>query len=295
MANNPLIYAVTVNWNKPDDSQLCLESLFKQDLPNLKVLFVDNGSNDGSVSMVRNQFPQAEVLALPQNLGFAGGYNRGIRAAIDNGADFVFILNNDATVQKDTLQILLAYFKEDVGILSPLVFYASPPDRIWSAGGRINRWNLEKDDYWTRRQEPDTWPEVIEQDFVTGCAMLFSRKALEQVGVFDENYRMYYEDIDLCYRLRRHGFRILLVPAARAWHKVATSSGGQNTPNERYWMARSSVIYFRKHMRGIQKLIIPVYRFLSAMLTTLRLLARGRLSSLTAYWRGLFHGLTTKG
>jgi GT2 family glycosyltransferase len=291
----PLVYAVTVNWQRPDDTLECLVSLYTQDYPQLKVLVVDNGSQDGSVERFRERYPQAEILALPENLGFAGGYNRGIQTALERGAQFVFILNNDATVAPEAVRLLVESHRPDIGLLAPLIFYTSAPDHVWSAGGRISRWTLEKDDRWTNRSDWQTWPASIEQDFVTGCSVLFPRATLLQVGAFDEAYRMYYEDMDLCYRVRKSSKRILLIPAAHAWHKVATSSGGRDSPQERYWMARSSVMFFRKHARGLQKAIIPIYRSLSAVKTTLKLLIQGRTASISAYWRGLWHGLTGRG
>jgi GT2 family glycosyltransferase len=291
----PLVYAVTVNWQRPDDTLECLASLYTQDYPQLKVLVVDNGSQDGSVERFRERYPQAEILALPENLGFAGGYNRGIQTALERGAQFVFILNNDATVAPEAVRLLVECHRPDIGLLAPLIFYTSAPDHVWSAGGQISRWTLEKDDRWTNRSDWQTWPATIEQDFVTGCAVLFPRTTLLQVGTFDEAYHMYYEDMDLCYRVRLSGRRILLISAAHAWHKVATSSGGRDSPQERYWMARSSVMFFRKHARGLQKAIIPIYRSLSAVKTTLKLLIQGRTASISAYWRGLWHGLTGRG
>jgi hypothetical protein len=119
---------------------------------------------------------------------------------------------------------------------------------------------------------------------------LLSRQLLKEVGLFDERFFMYYEDSDLSLRARQAGFRLLLAPKAKVWHKVATSSGGADSPNERYWMARSSVLYFCKQTRGAHWLIVPFYRSGSAVKTILRLVWADKGTSARAYLRGLYDG-----
>lgn len=288
----PLVFAITVNWNRFEDTSECLDSLLRQTLPGLKILLVDNGSQDGSPAALAQHFPQIELLANRENLGFSGGYNAGISFALQAGADYIFIINNDAIADPECLLNLMRYTLPEAGILAPLIYYHASPERIWSAGGKTNRYNLERVDAWMDRADPGAWPAIIEQDFVTGCAMLFSRRTLETVGLFDEKFYFYYEDSDLCLRVRRQGYKILLIPAARVWHKVAASSGGRDSQQERYWMARSSVRYFRKHARGIQVPVVLAWRTGSALKTSLRLLAQKKPAGLKAYWRGLSAGLS---
>ena len=186
----------------------------------------------------------------------------------------------------------LENIRAENALAAPLIYYASQPEVVWSAGAKMNRWNLEIVDKWIGKPDPGNWPASLEQDFITGCGILFSRRTLEQVGLFDEGFRMYYEDADLSLRMRRAGVSIQVIPAAKMWHKVARSSGGRDTPNERYWMARSSIRYFRKHARGIQIPIILFWRTGSALLTTFRLLSANKRPALQAYWRGLRDGLS---
>jgi GT2 family glycosyltransferase len=287
---NLQIYAVVVNWNRPADTVACIDSLLAQASITPKVIVVDNGSTDDSVSIIREKFPQVELIASPTNLKFAGGYNLGIRRALESGADAVFILNNDAVIAPNGLATMLLQTAPDVGVVAPMIYRFDHPQRIWSIGGRINLWTLEKSDDARNEDDPDEWPSVIEQDFVTGCSMLFSRKVIEEVGLFDENFEQYYEDMDLCRRIRLAHFRILVIPKAKVWHKIALSSGGSDAPEERYWMARSSVRYFRKHANGHQLLVIIPYRLGSAIKTTLRLIIKKRWASVWAYWKGLMEG-----
>jgi GT2 family glycosyltransferase len=285
------VYAVVVNWNRPADTVACINSLLIQEGVSPKVIVVDNGSSDESVSIIRRNFPQVELIASPTNLKFARGCNLGMRRALEYGAEGVFIINNDAVIAPNGLATLLRHTSLEIGVVAPLIYYFDFPEQIWSLGGRINPWTLEKSDATRIMTDPSEWPSVIEQDFVTGCSMLFSRKVIEKVGLFDERFEQYYEDMDLCRRVRLAGFRILVIPQAKVWHKVAISSGGRDAPDERYWMARSSVRYFYKHGCGWRMLIIIPNRLGSAIKTTVRLLFAGRSKSVKSYWRGLLDGL----
>ena len=287
MSDLPLVYALTLNWNRADETLACLETLAAQTFPRLRLLVVDNGSTDDSAARIRAAFPQVEVLTNRRNLGFAAGANVGLRRALAAGADLVFLVNNDTLIDAPAVEHLVAHMRPEVGIAAPLIYYADEPERIWSAGGQVRRLLLEKYDDRQGQVDWGGWTGPLERDFVTGCGVMLSRRLLERVGLFDERFFMYYEDSDLCLRARRAGFRILVVPQARMWHKVARSSGGRDSANERYWMARSSVLFFRKHARGGQWAAILPWRLGSALRTTWRL---GRREACAAYWHGLRDG-----
>lgn len=288
---SPLIYAVTLNWNRPQDTIACLASLSEQTYPNLRLVVVDNGSSDDSAGQIRAAFPDTTLIANATNQGFAHGMNIGIGHALAAGAEYVFVLNNDTFLASDAVSQLVLQISEGVGLLAPIIYYANAPRQIWSLGGQIHSWTLET--VATARGQIDQrqWPDVIQRDFVPGCAMLLSRAALEEVGLFDECFFMYYEDLDLCLRMRRAGYRILAVTRSKMWHKVASSSGGDDSPNERYWMARSSVRYFARHAHWWQWPIIIFWRTGSAARTTWRLLHQGKKAALKGYWLGLWSGL----
>jgi GT2 family glycosyltransferase len=292
---NPLVYAITLNWNRKDDTLDCLESLVCQTVPELHILVVDNHSTDGSPDAITRRYPQIGQIINSENLGFAAGFNVGLKFALDAGADYLFILNNDTILASDCLERLMQPADADVGILAPLIYYASQPQRIWALGGHTNPLLLEKHDPWAENDDAGDLPEVIDCDFVTGCAMLFPRKTLERIGLFDEKFRMYYEDSDICLRVRQAGLRIRAVSPAHMWHKVARSSGGSDTPAERYWMARSSIHYFQKHARGWQIPAVALWRMGSALRTSARLAGGRKWAALSAYWRGLKDGLVNGG
>jgi GT2 family glycosyltransferase len=290
-AGAPLVYAVTLNWNRRDDTLACLASLAALDYAHKRLLLVDNGSTDGTIAAVSARFPEVEILANERNLGFAAGANVGLRHALAQGADYVFFINNDAVADPALLRHLLAAAAPDVGMVAPKIYYAGEPRRIWSVGGQRHPLTGEQTGDARNTLDDGQWRDVAERDFFAGCAVLFSREFLEQVGLFDERFFMYYEDFDLSNRARAAGFRLLLSPRAHVWHKVAGSSGGSDSPNERYWMARSSVLFFRKHIRGWRWLVVIPYRTASALKTVSRLLLHRRFDSARAYLRGLRDGL----
>jgi GT2 family glycosyltransferase len=259
--------------------------------PNFQILVVDNGSTDETVSLVQSQYPSVEVVVNGTNMGFAAGCNVGFGYALEHGADHILLLNNDTVVDPAALDALVSLDAPDVGMITPKIYYAADPSRIWSVGSMCHRLTLEKTNDGDGQVDRGQWDKVVERDYVVGCAVLISRRLLDAIGLFDERFFMYYEDSDLSLRARRAGFRLLLSPCARVWHKVAVSSGGSDSPNERYWKARGSVLFFSKHVRGVGWLIVLPYRLGSAIKTTLKLLLQSRAQSAWAHLCGLADGL----
>lgn len=287
----PLVAIVTLNWNRPEDTLVCLESAAAQTYSHTRLVVVDNGSSDDSVARISAGCPSAVMVCNSRNLGFAAGANCGLRVALELGADFVFLVNNDTFFAPDMLARLMAQVTRDVGMVTPAIFYAARPQVPWSLGGQRHWLTLEKTGDGPAALRQVGASGVLELDYAVGCGVLLSRAMLTQVGLFDERFFMYYEDMDLSLRVRQAGFRILLVPAARMWHKVAMSSGGSDSPAERYWMAESSVRFFAKHVRGARWLAVVPYRVGSACKTVVRLWLRRRGPAARAYVRGLRDGL----
>ncbi len=285
---HPLIYVIILNWNRCQDTLTCLQSLSKIDTPNVQLMVVDNGSRDDQRFTIRQRYSQVKLIEAESNLGFAKGMNLGIRAALAGGADYVFLLNNDTIVDPAMLDHLLAHARPEVGLLAPAIFYMAAPKTIWSTGGGLSAVLLEMTGDHGRNQILPQAPQ--KRGFLTACGLLIPRMILEQVGLFDERFFMYYEDMDFCLRVQKAGYDLVLVPQAHLWHQISQSSGGSNSPNERYYMALSSGLYFRKHMQLWQAFLIIPYRLLSALRWSGRLIKDQQWAALTAYWRGLYVG-----
>lgn len=291
--NFPNITVLTVSWNQKKYTVDCLRSLQNMNYPNYNILLVDNGSTDDTVNSVRDAFPDVEIYENNQNLGFAGGFNVGLRLALTRDSAYIFMVNNDTIVAPDILDTMMEYMNEpNVGIVSPMIYELDDPTRIWSVGAMKHPITYEMTLKGDGIEDKGQFREVMERDYLVGCALFINRKLLQDIGLFDEGYNpAYYEDMDLCLRARQAGYRLLLVPQAKLWHKGSVASGGSGSPQERYLMARNSVRFFRKHIHGWRWLFVIPYRFGSAVKTAMRLIHQKNLQSALYYLKGLKDGI----
>jgi GT2 family glycosyltransferase len=221
------ITIIVLSWNLRDETIACLESLARAELRGARVMVVDNGSRDGTVEAVRARFPEVALIALPENRGYAGGNNAGIRAALEAGAEGVLLLNNDTEVAPDFLLPLLDAFDGLPGIaaVSSAILRHDRPEMLDVAYSevrfdrrhvvRIVGVNAMMGHGFDRRQEVDV---------AIGCSLLVSAEALRQVGLFDEEFFAYHEEVDWCLRARRWGYRILYEPYSRVYHRGSRST-----------------------------------------------------------------------
>jgi len=283
------VYVIVLNWNGSSDTIECIETLLRQKDVSLRCIVVDNGSQDDSVERIRARYPELDLIQTQKNLGYSGGMNTGIRYALERGARYILLLNNDTLADENMVCQLLKQIQDGADIAAPAIFYAEAPERLWSIGGKIDPLFLEL--LTPHGGSIPIPPGPIERDFVTGCAMLVQRSVFEQVGVFDEVfYPGYYEDLDFCLRVRRQGLTIQMTPQARLLHKISQSSGGKSSPKVAYLMGRNSGLYFRKHARFWQLPFVLGFRLLSAIKRSVLLVVQRDGKSLSAYWTGLANG-----
>ncbi len=242
----PRVLVIVLCYNGVALTLACLSSLGRLDYPYADLLVVDNGSSDDTPALVRAQFPKATVLEMGVNLGYAAGNNVGLRYALAHGYDYALLLNNDTEVAPNLVDALLAACAADpsIGVAGPKICYADRPQTLWSAGGAID-WQrgvgrmrgLDAVDGRSFEQQADV-------DFVTGCALLVRREVLERVGLIDERFGMYFEEVEWCVRIGRAGWRIVYVPAGRVWHKIVPAQQEQS-PRITYYMARNRLLFLR--------------------------------------------------
>lgn len=286
IVDSPLIYVSIVNWNRANDTIECLRALASSDYSNYRPLIVDNGSTDGSPDAIKAAFPAAEVIANEDNLGFARASNIGIECALQQGADYVLLLNNDTLVDKRLLTELVAVGESDpqIGMLAPKIYYHGEEGRLWSAGARWRRFPPRVTIIGFGREDGPAYSVQREVDYATGCAMLVKREVFDRVGMFDPVFFMYHEDYDFSARVRRGGYRIVYVPQAVMWHKVSASTG-EESPLKWYYLGKYIAPFYLKNCRP------PC---LSLALFVLWVLARetvkGNARYLGSYLRGLRDG-----
>jgi GT2 family glycosyltransferase len=243
----PSVGIIILNWNGGEDTLACLNSLSRLDYPARRVLLVDNGSGDDSLAQVRARFADVTVIENGRNLGYAGGNNVGLRWALAQKLDYALLLNNDTEVAPDALQRLVAAAEAapGCGAAGPTIYYWASPERIWSAGGQVDRrkgttrmLHLNEAEAGQLGQNPQR------TDFVTGCALLIKRAALERTGLLDERFFAYYEEAEWCVRAARAGFGTWQVPAAHIWHKIPLDAR-DSSPRVHYYMTRNRLLFAR--------------------------------------------------
>jgi len=283
------IYVIVLNWNGKEDTIECISSLSKQKNSRYNIVLVDNSSTDGSANEVQKTFPNVIVIRNKQNLGYAGGMNVGIKYALTKKADYVLILNNDVILDEKLLWYLESNTNDNVLITSPVIYYKDKPELIWSVGGMINPILLEM----TKPQGGDNnfLNKPMEKDFLSGCALFIDSSVFERIGYFDERFFPgYYEDLDFCLRAKKNKIKMQVIPDAKIWHKVSQSSGGEESPNVTFLMARNSGYYFKKHIRLWNAVFVIIYRLGSAIKKSIYFLVIKKYDCLKAYWRGLLNG-----
>ena len=217
------VSVVIPNWNGAEALPACIDSLKNQSLE-LKIIVVENDSTDESFELLRNGYPEIEVVRNAENRGFAGGVNAGIRRAIQLGSEYVALLNNDAAADKDWLAGLVNALKANpkAGIATPKIL-SSTGEYLDSTGDLYTNWGLP---YPRGRREAalDKYDAEKEVFGASGGASLYRVKMLEEIGLFDEDFFAYYEDIDISFRAQLAGWKVIYVPQATVNHEISGPS-----------------------------------------------------------------------
>jgi GT2 family glycosyltransferase len=233
------LVAVVLNWNGGDDTLAALDSL-----AGVTTICVDNGSTDGSDRVVEERFPGVELIRTGSNLGFAGGNNVGIRRAFEHGADWVLLLNNDATAEPGVAEALrrAADARPDAGLLACKVLNVD--GSVQYAGASFDKWLG-----YSGRVQTHGADELRDVARADGAAMAVSRAAAEQAGLLDSQLFAYVEDVEWSLRIRRAGFAVVFVPDARVRHKGSAATGGSRSTTNLYYDTRNTIVVAERHAR----------------------------------------------
>lgn len=242
------VVAVIVHWQDPDDTLGCVESLAGE--PDVDVVVVDNGSREPAGALLAARAPHVTVVPSAVNLGYAGGANLGIRAALAAGAEVVLLLNNDVRVCPGAVAAALRVLDADprVAVVGAKVLTREDPSRLWLAWGRVT-WRqslvaLEGADV------PDgpRFAEERDVEWIGGCTMWFRATVLERIGLLDEEFFAYHEEVDWCVRANEQGYRVVYAPQAVVTHTGRGTAGGSRSVRIRkYFGARNTILFARKH------------------------------------------------
>jgi len=246
--NHPSVCIVIVNWNQKGLTEECLKSLKNITYARAKTVVVDNGSTDGSIEYLRERYPEIKYISNAENLGFSGGNNVGIEYAVAEGFDYIYLLNNDTEVDSNFLTDIITATQKDpkIGIAGSTVFYFSSPDTVWYAGGHANWISGDMLDPRVGKQLTVDELPLEDVDEVAGAGMLIKRQVIEDVGVLDPSFFIYFEETDWCQRAKKYGWRVVWVPESKVWHKVSMTFG-ELSPVMIYLMTRNRWLFMWKH------------------------------------------------
>jgi GT2 family glycosyltransferase len=246
----PLVVIVILNWNGCVETLECLETLSAIDYPRWHPIVVDNGSTDESVALLRAANPELQIIETGRNLGYAGGNNVGITKALQMGAEYVLILNNDARLERESLSRAIEVAQslgQNAGVVGFATYSYEQPE-VLQDFGLIE--DTEEGAFYLNVPEES---ELAGKEFLPitsahGCAMLLSRRLLEKIGLLDEEFFLMAEECDLCARARLAGFAVVGATRARVTHKGSVAFGGQQTPSRIFYILRNRPLYVKKRL-----------------------------------------------
>lgn len=287
---------VVINWNLKQDTADCIESLLNANAKRDDIIVVDNGSTDGSVAFLKEKFDTAlTIVALEQNMGFAKGSNAGIQCAMDRGASWIFLMNNDTVVAPDfvkQLEVGLEKGQPQYMLYSPLILYYLEPDIIWYLSDQlIPHTMIGRNPYFRKSINSFNLPDLIPTDFINGCGMLVHRSVYEKAGMMDTSLFIYHEEVDFCWRARNAGFHMASLPKARMWHKISSVMSKQK-PKTRYLQIRNQIWVYRRYSKGLLTLLMFLFSVSRSVRLFLTDIQMKQVDLFPHMWQGFWEGWT---
>jgi GT2 family glycosyltransferase len=285
----PKISIIILNMNGKEVLKDCLCSTQQIDYPRYEVIVVDNNSSDGSQAFIRETFSDVHLIENEINKGVPEGQNIGIRAALERGADYVFTSNNDVIIDRNVLRELLKALEQDrtVGIAGAVLYSMEDRTRIEDAGGKIE-WAKGKTSPTHAGDSSALVPNIRDVDFVS--FFLADPRTLYKIGLFDRRYFAYFEEVDLCVRMKKAGYRVVCVSAARVWHKGSYTAKKISGFFE-YYFTRNRFWFFKRYGTRKQRLALTAY-FLSyqSWRNAIGLLRKNNFEGFVGMYRGVVDG-----
>ena len=300
--NKPSIAVILVNWKKYNLTSNCIDSLNKSNYKNFKIILVDNEYSEKSLIDLRNKHKELIVFKEKNNLGFAGGNNIGIRYALENDYDYIMLLNNDTEVKENFILPLVERIEKDhfLGAVQPLILNFSNKSIIWNAGGKLNKFlGLTS----TRLNNNKLNSSIVFDDYtdwISGCCILIKSEILTKVGLLDEKFFNYYEDVDWSLRMKNLGYDLGFVKESIIYHHGSSSSKNKKTKEGvisskiHYFNIRNHILLLKKHKNLFNFFGIVFFQIIKTTSYIFYFLIRFRFNKLTMVLKGLKHGLNNK-
>jgi len=295
----PHVAVVILNWNRAADTLDCVGSLRASNDRQLSVIVVDNGSTDSSWEKLQQVAPEdVTLIQSGANLGYSGGNNVGIREALSFRANYLWILNNDVVVHPSCLDELIEAAEKypQAGVFVPKILYKDHPNTLWYAGGDYDPVRGQGSHWGFGAQDDGSFDAPQEVTFATGCSLFVRCEVFEQVGLLDERYFLYWDDVEFSNRVLHAGYKMRYVPTAYVYHELMASSGQQDgrSPTYDYYNLRNRLWYIREEHRGWTKVSAYVWTVPLLLRRLARILVRREKywkETLVAVARGLCDGV----
>lgn len=291
---SPLVSIITVNYDQAQVTYELLKSLERVHYPNIELFVVDNGSKSQAIDTISSHFPSVRFLKSKENLGFAGGNNLAVREC---RGKYLLFLNNDTEVAPDFLQPLVDCIENQpgAGMASPKIKFFHEENLIQYAGSsKINPYTGRGHFIGNGQVDEGQFDQTMLTPFVHGAAMFVSRELVETTGLMDEQFFLYYEEVDWCARAHRDGFTAWYVPQSVVWHKESVSTG-KHSPLKMYYNTRNRLFFMRRNFPLAQQLLfLSYFALVSVPKNSLSFLLTRRFDYLKAFWSGLLWNVTHK-
>jgi len=248
----PKVGIIILNWNNYSDTKECLMSLQELNYKNYFVIVIDNGSIDGSTDKIKNEFPDYFYIYNKENLGYSGGNNVGIRFALEKNADLILILNNDTIVTSNLLSLLIDVItgSQKIGMVGPRIYSYYDPLIFQISSGEIDMLKIRIKARWTNVKNNKHAQNFYPVSKLPGSCLLIKREVIQNIGLMDENYFLYYADTDMQRRARKQGWLLYNVPHAKIYHKISATIK-KDLLMAYYYDSRDFLYYVKKNYNFI--------------------------------------------
>jgi GT2 family glycosyltransferase len=291
----PLVAVVILNWNGYEDTVECIQSLQNIQYSNFEIIIVDNSSTDGSQNKLLKKFPDINLIQCLSNGGYATGNNAGIRIALERGAAYILIVNNDVVAKNDFITPMVECAEQDlnVGIVTCKAFHYSDSTRVYCTGGTISMSRCSGINL-----SPSLQDMECDVTYISGCVLLVKRKVFETVGFLDEKYFMYFEDFEFSRRAGKY-FRLIYYPKGIVYHKSgAGKKWDEYTPTylyyhtrNRFWVFLSESVLYRSYV-VMFSIINVIAKSFVILIKNMKTSSRSfPVKELKALWCGLKDGM----
>jgi GT2 family glycosyltransferase len=303
---------ILVNWNSYALTDDTLQSLYQTSYQDYDIICVDNASTDDSLSQLKTNHANIIILTCDQNTGFTGGNNKGMQYALEHGYAYTLLLNNDVAVESDFLEPLVQALEanENLGAVQPLIYFHHDRTLIWNAGSRYNKWlGVAKTIGYNKKDAQHTYRYQNQGDtkatqpiqniaWITGCAFMVKTDVLKKVGLLYEPFFIYYEDVDLSFRIKNAGYDLGYAPASVIYHIAGMShkstkktAEGYVSPKVHYLNARNHIWLLKKYTNLLHAPTVIIYQSLYYLSVTAYFILRGRWQKIKALYKGIGEGL----